>query len=94
VVDHDDWRDRIGSGIELPILLAAYLVLAFFLASWWAILLPAITVLLALPAGRNVHLDGDLDFVFFDPLYALPSAAVGAALGTLAGKARLRRPKH
>ena len=91
VVNRGDWHDRIGYGIELPVVLVVYLVLAFFLARWWALLLPVATILVALPAGRNVHLDGDLEFVFFDPLYALPSAALGAAIGVLAGKAWLRR---
>jgi hypothetical protein len=71
VVNRGDWHDRIGYGIELPVVLVVYLVLAFFLARWWALLLPVATILVALPAGRNVHLDGDLEFVFFDPLYAL-----------------------
>jgi hypothetical protein len=91
VVANGDTRAHIGTGVEYTVLPLAYFLLATCIASWWAIVLPITTVLIALPAKENPRLDGDLDWVFFDPLAVLPYALIAVALGVLAGR-RLSRP--
>ncbi len=92
VVANDDWRARVGPGIEFSVLPLVYLLLGAALASWWALLLPVVTIAIALPAGENPAISGDLDWVFFDPLSMLPYALVASALGVFVGR-RVGRPE-
>jgi hypothetical protein len=86
VVANGDARTHIGSGVEYTVLPLAYFVLAACIASWWAIILPVTTILIALPAKENPRLKGELDWVFFDPVAMLPYALIAVTLGVFAGR--------
>jgi uncharacterized membrane protein YfcA len=86
VVDHGDRRERFGTALEDLVLPLMYLLLGAAIASWWALLLPFVTIVLALPAGRNYAIEGDLDWVAFDPVGVLPYALVGTAAGVWIGR--------
>jgi hypothetical protein len=91
VVAHGGRRESVGTGVEYSLIPLVYLLLGAAVASWWALLLPFVTILLALPAGRNPAIEGDLDWVFFDPVAMLPYALVTTAVGVWIGRARSSR---
>lgn len=91
VVAHGDRRDSIGTGVEYSVLPLVYLALGAAMRSWWALLLPVATIVVALPAGENPAIEGDLDWVVFDPIALLPYALLATALGVWSGRALRRR---
>jgi len=87
LLDNPDVGDRVNRfGILLSVALV-YALLGAAAANWWAVLLPLVTLLLALPAGSNPQgIGGDTDAVWIESLLELPWAVPAAAIGVLAGR--------
>jgi hypothetical protein len=91
--------ERVNSGVwgawwlGASLLLAIHLAVGVVVGDWWAAFVPALAVLLALPAGENPAYDGDIESVAFTFIILLPFEMAIVIVGVAARKvlARLHR---
>lgn len=80
--------------VLISVLLLAFLCLVhalvgFLIGKWWVILLPAATVLLAMPFGDSDHHEPNTwVLVAFQATFYVPALIAGALLGSFVARAR------
>ena len=83
--------DRVNSGtwqwVETMLTLAGYLGCGVLIGRWWATLvLPMLAILIALPAGENPAIGGDIPWVAFIYVFLAPLFVGVVGVGVVARK--------
>ena len=87
--------ERVNSGtwqwVDTALTLAGYFGCGVLIGRWWAALvLPALAILIAVPAGENPAIDGDIPWVAFIYVFLAPLFVGLVGVGVIARKLAVR----